>query len=406
MDREKLIKYADLLLKKGAGLQKGQPLLVTCSTDGDYFAEILAERAYEMGASEVEVKFSNDSLERLKYIYADTEIFKEIPQFQIESSAYYVKKGACIVHLRSSDPDNLRGIETEKIKAFTLANSEAQAPYKKLLHNMDCRSVIACIPSLKWAQKVFPQSQDPIEDMWQAILFCTYADKENPIEYWEEHVNRILKRCQTLTDMHLTSLHFTSQNGTDLMVDLAEDCIWGGGGSKSKNGVFSTPNIPTQESFTCPHKDRVNGKVVATKPLSYKGGLIEDFSIEYKDGKVVSFNAKTGENILSTILFNDEGTQRLGEVALVDFESPINKTGRLFYNTLYDENAVCHLAIGSAYPFTVDMSVNKDKSAEEKGLNKSKMHIDFMFGTADMLCVGTKGDGTRVTVMENGKILY
>ena len=399
MDREKLIKYADLLLHTGVALEKGQPLIINGNTENYEFLQLLAERAYINGASDVEILYTDDVVSRLKYEYADVKEFEEVPAYKVEPMIRCAQRGGAIIHVRSSDPDNLSGIDSAKIKAFTKANAETQAPWRKVQHETGMRSTIAAVPGKKWAEKVFPDAEDPIEAMWDAIFYCSYADKEDPVAYWKEHTDAIVARCEKLTAMELTQLHFTSNNGTDLVIELAEDCVWGGGGSVNNGGPFYTPNIPTQESFTCPHKLKVNGTVVATKPLSYGGGLIDNFSITFKDGAAVSWKAEKGEDILSAIIENDEGSKYLGEVALVNFTSPINMTGRLFYNTLYDENAVCHLALGNGYPFTVT-----GENKEEKGLNKSKLHVDFMFGAEDTLCVGTKKDGTKVVLMEKGNI--
>ncbi|MBR4878437.1 MAG: aminopeptidase [Clostridia bacterium] len=400
MDREKLIKYVDLLLHTGVALEKGQPLIINGNTENYEFIQLLAQRAYVNGASDVEVIYNDDVISRLKYEYADVKEFEEVPAYKVEPMIRCAQRGGAIIHVRSSDPDNLSGIDTEKIKAFTKANAETQAPWRKVQHETAMRSTIAAVPGEKWAKKVFPDAENPIEAMWDAIFSCSYADKEDPVAYWKEHTDAIVKRCNILTEMELTQLHFTSSNGTDLVIELAEDCVWGGGGNTTPAGVFYTPNIPTQESFTCPHKHKVNGTVVATKPLSYGGGLIDNFSITFKDGAAVSWKAEKGENILATIIENDEGSKYLGEVALVNFTSPINMTGRLFYNTLYDENAVCHLALGNGYPFTVP-----GENKEEKGLNKSKLHVDFMFGAEDTLCIGTKKDGSKVTIMKDGNIV-
>lgn len=400
MEREKLIKYADLLLVQGVALEKGQPLIINGNTENYDFIRILAERAYKMGALDVEIIYNDDEISRLKYEYAPAECFEEVPAYTVEPMIRCAQRGGAIIHVRSSNPDNLSGIDTEKIRAFTKANSETQAPWRKVQSETGMRSTIAAVPGEKWARKVFPESENPIEDMWQAIFACTYADKEDPIAYWGEHAGSIVKLCEKLTAMELVQLHFTSSNGTNLTIGLADGCVWGGGGNTTKEGVFYTPNIPTQESFTCPHKYKVNGTVIATKPLSYGGGLIDGFSITFKDGAAVSWKSETGEDILTAVIENDEGSRYLGEVALVNFTSPINMTGRLFYNTLYDENAVCHLALGNGYPFTV---TGEDK--EEKGLNRSKLHVDFMFGAEDTVCVGTKKDGTKVTIMENGNIV-
>lgn len=405
MEREKLVKYARLLLSKGVSLKEGGTLLILADTEAAPFAQIIAAEAYKMGAKDVAYQFKDDEIDRMRYMSGDIDSLCTIPPHQIDGKAYYAERGACVINLTSSDPDRLSGIDSDRINGFLKANAEAQKPYRELTQKMGTRQVIAACAGKKWADKLFPSCEDSVEKLWECILKCCYADLENPEEYWDRHSSAILERGRKLTEMGLKQLHFTSSNGTDLIIKLAEDCVWGGGGSDSKDGTFYVPNIPTEECFTCPHRLGVDGKVVATKPLSYGGGLIENFSITYKDGKMVQYSAEKGGEILKGIFSTDEGAMHLGEVALVDFESPINKSGVLFYNTLYDENAVCHLAIGNAYPFTVKVEEG-GKTAEEKGLNKSSLHIDFMFGSRDMKCVGVDRDGKEVLIMENGSLLF
>lgn len=403
--KDKIRNYVRLLLTKGVNVQKDQLVVVNATTEIDYFAEIIAEEAYKLGAKEVEVRFSNDRINRLKYENAPVEMFKNIPQFRTDSIMHYANQGACFINLMASDPDNLLGVDNEKIREFAIANAFAMEGYRKLSMANKIRWHVAAVPGKKWADKIFANEDNAVEKMWEAILSCSYANGKSPEAAWESHVQQIKKRRQKLNEMKLDRLHFKSSNGTDIVIGLCKDHIWGGGNAVASDGIEFSPNIPTEEIYTAPHKDRIDGVVVSTKPLAYNGDIAENFSITYKNGKIIDYKAEKGINVLENIIEIDEGAKSLGEVAIVSYSSPINQTGKLFYNILFDENAACHFAFGAGYPTTVDMSVNTEKTIEEKGLNVSKTHVDFMFGAPDLECIGITKDGIEIQIMKNGELV-
>lgn len=402
---ERLRIYAELLLKKGVNLQREQILVVNATTEVDYFVEILAEEAYKLGAKEVEVRFSNDKLTRLKYENAPLEVFEECPQFRVDSIMYYVEKGACVINILSQNPDNLVGIDDNKIAIFNKVSALAMTPYREIAMANKLRWLGAAVPGKAWAEKLFPDDENPVEKLWNVILKCARADGDEPANAWQEHLKNIENNYNKLNKMDFESLHFKASNGTDIIVGLCEDAIWCGGRAVAEDGIVFSPNIPTEEIYTASHREKINGTVVGSMPLNYNGTIIDQFSITFKNGRVCSYKAEIGQEALNSLLEIDDGAKSLGEVALVPFSSPIRQTGILFYNTLFDENAACHFAFGAGYPFTVDQTRNPNKSLVEKGLNVSKTHVDFMFGTADMECIGIKKDGTRVAVMRNGEIV-
>jgi aminopeptidase len=289
------------------------------------------------------------------------------------------------------------------------ANEKMSFLRKYTMSNGGQWTVIAA-PNYEWAKKVFPDAKfsEVVDKLWDAILAASRVREDNdPVQEWTEHMERLAAHNKKLNEYNFQKLNFKNDLGTDLEVKLVENHIWGGGGEIAQNGVYFAPNIPTEETFSMPHKDGVNGKVVSTKPLNYSGKLIEGFWLEFKDGKVVKYHADKEEDALKSLLELDEGSSRLGEVALISHDSPISNTNILFYNTLFDENASCHLALGNAY--TMNIKDGHKLSEEElikKGYNKSMTHVDFMFGSADMKVIGTTQDGKEVTVFEKGNFVF
>lgn len=405
MDKNAIINYAKLLLQKGVNLQKGQLLLINASTEIDYFVQIVAEQAFEMGAGDVEVIFENDVLQKLRAQYAQDKYLEEFPQFKTENRMYYAEREAAYLALISSDPDGFKGADFDRLNKMLKASAKGQSEFKRLGREHKISWNVAAVPGRKWAEKLFPDSSYPIENLWEVILKCSYADTDNPVLQWQNHLCSIKSMLEKLNSIDVEYLHITSSIGTDIKLSLCEDAVWLGGTVTIPNGTEICPNIPTEELYSAPHKNKVNGRVAASMPLVYNGNLIENFYFDFKDGEVVNYYAEKGMEFLKSIMDTDSGAKRLGEIALVPYSSPIRKTGMLFYNTLFDENAACHFALGDAYASSVNMSVNTHKTLEEKGKNTSSIHVDFMFGTQDLKCTAVTKNKQEITVMENGEFI-
>ncbi|WP_079528530.1 aminopeptidase [Halobacillus hunanensis] len=403
--QEQLEKYAELALRTGVNLQENQKLMINSTVEGAPFTRIVARKAYEMGAEDVHIVWADDELTRLRYEYADVETLKEVPDWQKDMFSYFGEKGAAILSIRSTDPDLLKGIDAGKVAAATKARSEAMTKFRDFTMNDRIQWSIVSIPIPAWAQKIFPgeSEEKAVEKLWEQIFSIVRVDKNDPVAAWEDHNQTLIKAKQFLNKKKYSKLIYKAP-GTDLEVELPNNHIWKGGASQTVEGnVPFNPNMPTEEVFTAPHKYGVNGQVSSTKPLNYGGNVIDHFTLTFKDGKVVDFKAEEGEETLQHLLDTDEGSTRLGELALVPHESPISQSGLIFYNTLYDENASCHLALGKAYPNNVeggsDMS---EEELDQSGVNHSLSHVDFMMGSDELDIDGVLEDGTTEPVMRKG----
>ena len=405
---ELLQKYAQLIVKTGANVQKGQPVVLRGSTDAVEFLRLVAQAAYEAGASLVHTSISDEAITKINYEHMALELFNEFPEYRIQESLYYIEKGACMIHIISANPDALKGVDPNKIKTATQAYQRHPKAAEIMTYTMANKGqwTIAAYPSLAWAKKVFPSVDDTkaFAQLQTAILqACRVDEQSDPIANWKLHNETVKTNTQKMNDFNFKSLHFVNEAGSDFEVGLVENHIWGGGYDFTQNQVQFNPNMPTEEVFTMPHKYQVNGKVVATLPLNYNGNLIEDFYFIFQDGKVVDYDAKKNKELLKNLIESDEGSCRLGEVALVPFNSPISQSNILFYNTLFDENASCHLALGRAYPFNIKNGNELDKEGMDRvGCNFSMTHVDFMIGSSDLTIVGTTQDNQKVTVFKNG----
>jgi len=407
--KDVLKKYAELLVFAGGNVQKGQPVVIGGNVNDAEFIRMVQSAAYDAGASEVAVDWQDDEITRTTYLRAADEIFETYPDWRVDRFKFYDDRGTVYLHISSSDPDMLSGVNPERIKTLTKVSRQKLKPHSTLTMSNALRWSVLAVPSAKWAKKVFPNlpQDDAVQKLWQAILKAARADGENPITDWKKHRENFTERKNFLNSKQFAKLHFANGLGTDLFVGMPKNHVWIGGGDVGQDGVDFFPNIPTEEVFSAPDRNNVNGKVVASMPLSFQGNLIEDFSIVFKDGRAVEYHAKNNEEILKNIIEMDDGSHYLGEVALVENSSPISQMGILFYNTLFDENASSHLAVGKAYPNCVkggnDMSEEELKAA---GINDSIMHVDFMFGTADMQVVGISEDGTETLLMQNGEFVF
>ncbi|WP_300328490.1 aminopeptidase [Fusobacterium sp.] len=403
--KETLKKYVDLSLEIGVNLQKNQILVIMSPVETADFTRLLVERAYLLGASEVVVHWSDDFCKKMTFTYGEKNIFEEMPQWQVDSFMHYANKGAAFLSISASDPELLAGIDGEKIGAYQKTRGQALKPYYDKLMINEFQWNIISVPTLPWAKKVFPNLSDEeaISSLWNAILKSTKADTENPVETWKNHLSLLKEKMDYLNKKQFEKFVITNSLGTNLTVKLPKNHIWASGKDVTQSGVEFVANIPTEEVFSMPHKYGVDGIVYASKPLNYSGTLIEDFSLTFKDGKIIDFSAKSGYEALKNLISIDDGAKYLGEIALVPFDSPISNLGILFFNTLFDENASCHLAIGQAYSSCIE---NGDKLSseemEEVGMNDSLTHVDFMFGTRDLSIVGFEKNGNFENIFVNG----
>lgn len=403
--KEIITKYVDLALNIGINLQKEQILVIMSPVETAPFTRLLVEKAYELGASEVIIHWSDDFCKKMTFTYGKKEIFEEMPAWQVDSLMYYANKGAAFLSIAANDPELLAGIDSEKIGAYQKTRGQALKPYYDKIMVNELQWNIISVPTLAWAKKVFPNVNDDeaIDMLWNAILKSTKADSENPIETWKNHLSILKEKMDYLNNKQFEKVVITNSLGTNLTVKLPKNHIWASGKDVTQSGIEFVANIPTEEVFSMPHKYGVDGIVYASKPLNYGGTLIEDFSITFKDGKIIDFSAKSGYEALKNLVSIDEGAKYLGEIALVPFDSPISNLGILFYNTLFDENASCHLAIGQAYSSCIQ---NGDKLSseemEEVGMNDSLTHVDFMFGTSDLSIVGYEENGNCENIFING----
>lgn len=399
---EILSQYCKLILKKGVNLQKGQPLEIFCPTEKADIAHALAKEGYLLGASIVNVRWENEQIDRLTFEYADEERLKTVPKWVVENRNYIVREGYCYVAISAEDPTAFKGVDAKRIATYFKARSLALKKYTDAVMSNTIRWCVVSAPTEKWAEQVFPNKENALELLSDAIE-KTMRLGENTVDNWDKHISTLCRHADFLNAKNFEYLHFTNSLGTDLKVGLCDDHIWQSAQEKGKDGVCFIANLPTEEVFTAPHRLKVDGVVRSALPLIYNGDIVDNFTLEFKKGKVVSFSAEKGYEVLKQLLELDKGTKRIGEVALIGKNSPIFQSGILFYNTLFDENASCHLALGKAYPTTVK---NGDTlSASElkgKGANDSTEHVDFMIGTPDMKIVGVDKDGNKTLIFSDG----
>lgn len=403
---ELLEKYAKLIVEVGANVQKDQVLVVSSPVETYELTRLIVKAGYNAGAKNVVVQWGDPYVARSAYDGKSLESLGKIPQWTIDQAKELMKQEACIVSITSPVPGLNKGVDPLKMQTAGLAQMKAFKFIQDHMMGNNTQWTVIAAPNKAWAKQIFSELDEDValETLWAAILKASRVTETNdPIKEWQKHSKTLLTHNNILTDYQFDSLHFKNNLGTDLTVQLVENHIWAGGGTKSTKGIDFNPNIPTEENFTMPYKFGVNGKVVASLPLDYRGNLIEDFWLEFKDGKVVNYDAKKQLESLKSLLEVDEGSSYLGEVALISYDSPINNTGILFLNTLFDENASCHLALGRAYPRNVQGG--NSMTPEELiavGSNQSMVHSDFMFGSKDMKVIGTKKDGTKVIIFKDG----
>lgn len=405
MKRSDLKKYAHLIAVSGANVQKDQPVQISASVKDADFVHMVVDECYKAGASKVQVDWSDDALTILDYKYATEETLKEFPKWKQEQWKHRAKTLPASIYIDSSDPDALKAIDQNKQMAVRKSVSPKIWKYRRPMEGHYQWTIVA-LPSEPWAKKLFPQDtkKAAMEKLWNAIMKTARLEGD-PVENWKNHSANLAAKCKTLNDLHIKTLTYHNSLGTDFTVGLMPEAIFCAGAETTYEGVTFQPNMPTEECFTSPDKRTANGTVMASLPLSLMGKVISGFGFTFKDGKVVDIIAKSDEDkaVLQKLVSMDEGASYLGEVALVPFDSPVNQTGLLFYNTLFDENAVCHLAIGMGFE---DVIPGYEKFTEEQKknlpLNDSVVHTDFMIGTADLSIIATTESGEKVTIFENG----
>ena len=410
MEERILRKYAALAVRSGVNVQKGQPLVVKASVRDAAFVEMCVLEAYQAGASDVSVQWSDEILRHMDFEYQSLETLTDIPDWLEERVKREHDRGVCYLYIDSDTPGFMSDIDPEKLQKSQLARMSRMEPYAAYTMNNIGQWCIVALPNPRWACKVFPGKTEPeaMDALWKAILSSVRVREDNdPVLEWQKHDQELEEHCRILNGYAFQALHFENSRGTDLTVSLAEGHIWAGGGCTTPSGVFFNPNMPTEECFCMPDRCHVEGIVHATMPLAYQGKLIENFWLRFEGGQVVDFGAESGEDTLKGLLDTDEGARRLGEVALISYHSPISDLNLLFFNTLFDENASCHLALGRSYPENI--SGGLDMSREElleHGGNYSLEHVDFMFGSSDMSVTGIQKDGTEVPVFRQGDFVF
>lgn len=407
--QKRIENYADLILGRGVALQRDQYLVIETSVTTYEFMRILVKKAYEMGAKDVIIHYSDHSLTKARLDHASMEVLQETPDWYVQSRVLYGQRGACFLRLYNDDPDGLAGVDGKRLAAWRKAVNDplAELNFKKKENELQWSASV--VPGEAWAKKVYPEAsaQEAVEKLWEAILDCCYVTEESGTDGWDAHVAEMQKNVKKLNGMKLRSLHFKNGTGTDLTMDICQGGIFAGGicHCPEPDGIMFAPNIPSEEILTTPHRFSVNGTVHNAKPMCYQGNIVDHFKLTFRDGVVTDYEAEVGEEVLKGILETDEGSRRLGEVALVPFDSPINQKSVIFFDTLFDENASCHLAFGAGY---TDVMLGEDRSPEaleSQGLNRSSLHADFMFGTADMDCTGTCQDGSTVEIFRSGRFV-
>ena len=410
MREDILKKYAALVVRVGVNLQPSQPLVIRAPIGCAAFVRALSAEAFAAGAYDVAVHWSDEVFERIRYQNAPMERFEEFPAWRKLFYDDHAGRGAAFISIAASDPDIFSDIAPEKLTAAQLSAGKALADYRnRLMSNRNTWCVVS-MPTPAWARKVFPEAAEEtaVARLWEEILKAVRITPENdPVAVWKEHIDTLQKRAAFLNQCDFAELHYTNGLGTDLRVELPAGHLWMGGAEHSADGVLFAANMPTEEVYTLPQRRGVNGTVAASKPLHFNGNVIYDIRLTFRDGKVVDHTASRGTEHLKKLIETDEGASFLGEVALVPYDSPISRSNILFYNTLFDENASCHLALGKAYPTCIrggeDMTEDELRRA---GVNDSIVHEDFMIGTEDLSVVGRTRDGRTIRVMEQGNFAF
>lgn len=396
--------YAKLAVKIGINLQEGQDVLINASTRVGEFVKEIVKVCYENKARSVRVEWTNEEIEKLRWLNEDVEVMSEVLNWQEEKAKHQAETLPCKIFVDDADPEAYAGVDLAKMAAVRKARFSVLKKYRDMEDNKN-QWLIVAVPSPNWAKKVFPglEAEEAVSKLWDAIIKTMRLDTEDPVQAWEDHIADMSDKSKKLNDMNLDYLTYKAANGTDLTLKLQPNHIWLSARETNLRGIDFTANMPTEEVFTMPKRDGVNGVVVSTKPLSLHGQLVENFKVTFKDGKAVEVTAEKGVDVLENMLNMDESSRYLGEVALVPFNSPINETGLLFSNTLFDENACCHLAFGFAFKNNIKGYENMtEEDFKEVGYNDSVNHVDFMIGSEDLEIIGYDFEGNAHQIFKDG----
>ena len=405
--QERIKEYAGLIVRVGANVQKGQTVIISGSADSAWFVRMLAEECYDAGAREVVVRWSDDAITRMKYLRADDAVFDTVPNWLAEFFNGYAAECATLIAVIDDDPELLKGVDPDRLQRWGRASGVALKDFREAQMRNDFAWCGVSIPSPVWAQKVFPgvSEAEAMEKLWDAIFKSVHVGGGKAVDIWREKVETTGRRAERLTNYHFDKLIYKNALGTNFTVGLPEGHKWVGCGDKARTGFNFVANMPTEETFTLTDKNRAEGVLYSSKPLSLNGNMVNDIVFTFKGGKIVDAKASSGLDILEKELDLDEGARYLGEAALVPYDSPINAMDILFYNTLFDENASCHFAFGKAYPAFLDEELSED-AQKERGANDSFTHVDFMVGTEDLSVTGVTKDGKEVPVFIGGNFAF
>lgn len=404
MKKTVMQKYARLIARKGINVKKGQEVIVSASLDQPEFVKMVVEECYRAGASKVTVEWSFQPITKLHYRYRSLKTLSTFEKWEIEKLEHKCETLPATIYIESDDPDGLKGIDQTKVSKASQAKYPIIKPYHDKMDNK-YQWCIAAVPGEAWAKKVFPgeRTSKAVEKLWNAILYTSRADGDDPVKAWEDHNADLKTRFEYLNSLGIESLHYTASNGTDFTVGLIPDALFMGGSEFTLGGTEFNPNIPSEEVFTSPMKGKAEGVVHATRPLSYRGELIENFSVRFENGKAVEVHAEKGEELLKQMISMDENAAYLGECALVPFDSPIRNSEITFFNTLFDENACCHLAFGRGFENCIkDFDKYTLEECREKGINDSLIHVDFMIGSEDLNITAHTRGGKDVAIFKDG----
>ena len=404
--QEVLRSYARLIVRSGANVQPGQPVLLYITVEQAPFAKMLTEECYLAGAKKVDIEWQSDEISRLHFLHAAQDVLSRVPEWEEVKARQMVMDLPCRIFVESEDPDALNGIPSEKLSAVHKARSRVLKPYRDAIDSRH-QWTIAAVPSEKWAKKCFPKETDEraVEMLWEAVLHAVRIDGSgDPVAAWKAHTDFIAEKAAWLNAQAFRHLRYCSNNGTNFTVELIPGARWDGAAAvNSVNGVRYIPNMPTEEIFTSPLAGSCEGILVSTRPLSWNSQMIDNFSICFENGRAVCCRAEKGQELLEQLLKMDECSDMLGEIALVPKESPINRYGFMFYETLFDENACCHMALGAGFKEVLPGGDNlSTEEARKLGINNSIIHVDFMIGSEDLSIDGIRADGTEVPIFRNG----
>ena len=404
MNELKLEKYAKLLVYSGLHVKKGQVVVVRSPLEGYPLVRLVTKYAFEAQAKDVIVKYNDEVVDHERYLHADADVFENVREYDALFYNETAQEGACYLSLIGEDPDLMKDVDPKRMSSYQSLLKSKTKPYRQALDTMKNQWCIAAISTENWAKKVYPNQEDALNLLWEDIFTVSRIDDKDPIQNWEDHKLSFEKKVKVLNDMDIVSLHYTNSLGTDLEVGLPENYIFCGGGSYLMDGTYYFPNIPTEEIFSMPHRLKVNGKLYSAMPLCHHGALVKDFWFEFKEGRVVDYDAKEGKDVLTSILETDEGSRYLGEVALVPYGSPISQLNRQFYTTLIDENASCHFALGQSYQECIQDGLTSEEDVLlAQGANQSLSHVDFMVGTKDLSIVATTKENKQFPIFVEGR---